>query len=57
MLWQTAYSELYFTHCLWPDFGDTELDAALAAYARRDRRFGEVRDDGSAAAVMVQAGS
>jgi undecaprenyl diphosphate synthase len=45
MLWQTAYSELYFTHCLWPDFGDAELDAALAAYAQRDRRFGEVRDN------------
>jgi len=44
MLWQTAYSEFYFTQCLWPDFGDAELDAALAAYAQRDRRFGEVRD-------------
>ena len=44
LLWQTAYSELYFTHCLWPDFGEAELDAALAAYAQRDRRFGEVRD-------------
>ncbi len=44
MLWQTAYSEFYFTHCLWPDFGDAELDAALAAFARRDRRFGEVKD-------------
>ena len=44
MLWQTAYSELYFTGCLWPDFDERELDAALAAYARRDRRFGEVRD-------------
>jgi len=45
MLWQTAYSELYFTDCLWPDFGDAEIDAALAAYAQRDRRFGEVRDN------------
>jgi undecaprenyl diphosphate synthase len=44
MLWQTAYSELYFTDCLWPDFDEREIDAALAAYARRDRRFGEVRD-------------
>jgi len=33
-----------FTDCLWPDFGDAELDAALAAYARRDRRFGGVKD-------------
>lgn len=44
MLWQTAYSELHFSDCLWPDFDDAELDAALAAYALRDRRFGEVRD-------------
>ena len=40
LLWQAAYSELFFTDCLWPDFGETEIDAALAAYARRDRRFG-----------------
>lgn len=46
MLWQTAYSELHFTPCLWPDFGDAEIDAALASYARRDRRFGEVRETG-----------
>ena len=44
MLWQTAYSEFYFTECLWPDFDEQELDAALASYARRDRRFGEVKD-------------
>ena len=43
MLWQTAYSEFFFSDCLWPDFGATEIDAALAAYARRDRRFGGVR--------------
>ena len=40
MLWQAAYAELYFTDCLWPDFGAGEIDAALAAYAQRDRRFG-----------------
>jgi undecaprenyl diphosphate synthase len=54
MLWQTAYSELYFTDCLWPDFDEREIDAALAAYARRDRRFGEVRD--SAPAMIAGAG-
>lgn len=43
LLWQAAYSELYFTDCLWPDFGERELDAALEAYARRDRRFGAVK--------------
>lgn len=42
LLWQAAYSELVFTECLWPDFGEAELDAALADYARRDRRFGTV---------------
>ncbi len=43
LLWQTAYAELYFSDCLWPDFGPAEVDAALTAYARRDRRFGGVR--------------
>ena len=44
LLWQTAYAELYFSDCLWPDFGAAEVDAALAAYARRDRRFGGLRN-------------
>ena len=43
MLWHFAYSELYFTNTLWPDFGDTEFALALADYSRRERRFG-VRD-------------
>ena len=43
LLWQVAYAELYFTDCLWPDFDEAELDAALAAYAGRERRFGDVR--------------
>ena len=45
MLWQTAYAELYFTECLWPEFDAAELDAALAAYAQRDRRFGRTDTD------------
>lgn len=40
LLWQLAYTELYFTDCLWPDFDDKALDAALASYAHRERRFG-----------------
>jgi undecaprenyl diphosphate synthase len=48
LLWQAAYSELYFSDCLWPEFGDAELDAALAEYARRDRRFGGVESAVSA---------
>ncbi len=45
ILWQAAYSEFYFTETLWPDFGEQELDAALAAYRKRDRRYGG-RDEG-----------
>jgi undecaprenyl diphosphate synthase len=40
LLWHAAYSELVFTDCLWPDFGEAELDAALANFAGRERRFG-----------------
>ena len=40
LLWQTAYSELYFSDELWPDFGKAELRQALADYAARHRRFG-----------------
>jgi undecaprenyl diphosphate synthase len=40
LLWQVAYSELYFTDCLWPDFGIEQIDAALANYRERERRFG-----------------
>jgi undecaprenyl diphosphate synthase len=40
MLWHFAYSELYFTNILWPDFDDAELARALADYSRRERRFG-----------------
>jgi undecaprenyl diphosphate synthase len=43
LLWQAAYSELVFTDCLWPDFGEAELDAALREFAGRDRRFGLVK--------------
>ncbi|MFT5711206.1 MAG: undecaprenyl diphosphate synthase [Halioglobus sp.] len=40
MLWHFAYSELYFTNTLWPDFGEEEFALALADYCRRERRFG-----------------
>jgi undecaprenyl diphosphate synthase len=40
LLWQLAYTELYFTAKLWPDFGPGDLDEALAVYATRARRFG-----------------
>jgi undecaprenyl diphosphate synthase len=40
MLWDLAYSELYFTDTLWPDFSASDLDAAIHAYSTRHRRFG-----------------
>lgn len=42
LLWHLAYSELYFSELLWPDFDTTALDAALAWFATRERRFGRV---------------
>ena len=40
MMWQLAYTEIYITDVLWPDFDDRELDAALRFYAHKDRRYG-----------------
>ncbi|HEV2867278.1 MAG TPA: isoprenyl transferase [Allosphingosinicella sp.] len=40
LLWQAAYAELYFTDTLWPDFDEAAMAAALAEYARRERRYG-----------------
>lgn len=40
MLWQLAYTELYFTTVLWPDFSEQELDRALEQFGKRERRFG-----------------
>ena len=40
LLWQAAYSELYFSDRLWPDFDEAALDEAIADYAARERRFG-----------------
>ena len=45
MLWHFAYTELYFTNILWPDFDETEFARALADYSSRERRFG-VREAG-----------
>jgi len=42
LLWQAAYSELYFTPVLWPDFGGKEIEEALSEYEQRQRRFGSV---------------
>ena len=42
LLWECAYAELYFTSCLWPDFGEPELQAAVTSFQSRDRRYGGI---------------
>ena len=44
LLWQAAYSELVFTDALWPDFGEAALDAAVAEFDKRQRRFGKTSE-------------
>jgi undecaprenyl diphosphate synthase len=48
LLWHLAYSEFYFTPTLWPDFDEMVLDDALAWYAKRERRFGTVKEEKNA---------
>jgi undecaprenyl diphosphate synthase len=59
MLWQLAYTELYFTDTLWPDFDAAALDRALVSYQQRERRFGrtseQLPDDAGLAALRVEA--
>jgi len=42
LLWQSSYSELFFTETLWPDFSEKDFDEALESYAKRQRRYGAV---------------
>jgi undecaprenyl diphosphate synthase len=44
LLWESAYAELYFTPLLWPEFGTPDLEAAVAEFHRRERRFGRIPD-------------
>lgn len=44
LLWQLAYTEFYFTDTLWPDFDPAALDAAIASYRQRERRFGQTSE-------------
>lgn len=44
LVWQSVYSEYYSTPALWPDFGQTEIDRALKAYAKRTRRYGGLEE-------------
>ena len=43
LLWQSAYAEYWFTDTLWPDFRPEDIDAAIAAFGKRERRFGGVK--------------
>ena len=42
LLWHLAYSELYFTEVLWPDFDSNQFDLALTEFSNRSRRFGDI---------------
>ena len=44
LLWQAAYSELHFSDALWPDFDEAALDVAIAAFQKRERRFGKTSE-------------
>ena len=53
LVWQTAYSEYYFTPILWPDFSEEELDKALLSYSQRQRRFGRLESRDSLPALAA----
>jgi undecaprenyl diphosphate synthase len=55
LLWQIAYSELYVTDTLWPDFSRTDLLRAIIDYQKRDRRFGGLSEAGNAGAAHPTA--
>jgi undecaprenyl diphosphate synthase len=55
LLWQLAYTELYFTDLLWPDFDANALDAAIASYRARERRFGRTSEQVRRAAEQEAA--
>jgi undecaprenyl diphosphate synthase len=56
LLWQLAYTELYFTDALWPDFGAAAFAEALASFRRRERRFGRTSEQLAEAEAVSQAG-
>jgi len=55
LLWQLAYTELYFTEALWPDFGAKALEDAFASYGRRERRFGRTSEQLAEGQALPQA--
>ncbi len=56
LLWQLAYTELFFTEALWPDFSAQALDEAFASYRRRERRFGRTSEQLAQGEPVTQAG-
>lgn len=56
LLWQSAYSEFFFTDCLWPDFDGDELDKAIASFSKRERRFGDVGASGEGEGAIGSGG-
>jgi undecaprenyl diphosphate synthase len=57
LLWQSAYSEFYFTKTLWPDFDADTLDLAIAAFQSRERRFGRTGEQIRGKQVRSSAGA
>jgi len=53
LLWQLAYTELYFTEKLWPEFDDSDFDVALTSFASRQRRFGQTGEQVDSTKIQV----
>ncbi len=56
LLWQLAYTELFFTAALWPDFGKASLEEAFASFRERERRFGRTSEQLAQGEPVIQAG-
>jgi undecaprenyl diphosphate synthase len=56
LLWQLAYTELFFTDALWPDFGAEAFEAALTSFRQRERRFGRTSEQLKEGEPVIQAG-
>jgi undecaprenyl diphosphate synthase len=57
LLWQLAYTELYFTDCLWPDFDGKAFNEAIASFQQRERRFGRTSEQLRAAQAAAGSGA
>ena len=57
LLWQLAYAELFFSECFWPDFGEQQIDHAVAEYATRQRRYGMTSEQVSSETTTTESQS